>query len=274
MASSEQDAVSSLLVVPEQAYLGGLNPFRETEDCLTHVAELHHPHHGPGRYFVKHYLEGSSPTKGLVNEVCGYLLAGAAGLPLPDRALLLELPAQRIAEMHPDYAGRIRGERIVVWTTSDTGGEPLPKDREDAGVLLRPWKQLGDLIAFDSWVLIPDRSAANLARRRNRQIVVIDHGHLAGSVRWVADMLPVADDYRHPFLDLWRPGQAPDALNQRIIVAAEQHTECLAAVEVELSRLMAPLLADDEDRIALLRFLKERAHSSPARMKRVLQMLA
>jgi hypothetical protein len=266
--------VSSILVVGQQAYLAGLNPFRESEDSLTHVAALHHPVHGPGRYFLKHYVQGPLPSKGLANEVCGYLLAAAAGLPLPNHALIIELPAERMIEMHPTYAARIPDATVLAWATSDVGGEALPRDSEAANALLRRWGQLPELISFDTWLVIPDRSTENLARRRDRRLVVIDHGHLAGSVRWHADMLPLDDDPRHPFLDLWRPAPPPDEVNQRVIVAAERHAACLEKAKAELSRLMEPLLADSGDRIALLRFLQERANSSPARMKRVLQMLA
>lgn len=87
-------------------------------------------------------------------------------------------------------------------------------------------------------------------------------------------MLPTFDERRHPFLDLWRLGQVPSEINQRIIVASEGHTASLARAEPDLNRLMEPLLDRPEDRIALRTFLEERAKSSPARMKRVLHMLA
>ena len=264
----------SIQVVSEQAYLGGLNPFRESEDCLTHIADLRHPASGPGRYFVKHYLEDQVPSKGLVNEVCGYTLAAAVGLPLPDDALIVELPAERIVEMHEAYAGRVGSGRVLVWATRDTGGEPLPRDPEAAANLLRPWSGLAKLIAFDSWVLIPDRSPENLARRRNRQLVVIDHGHLAGSVCWDAGLLPVGEERPHPFLSTLWGSRMPDKINQGIVFAAEAHAECLARAEPELNRFVEPLLGSAGDRIALLSFLKERADSSPDRMKRVLRMLA
>jgi hypothetical protein len=266
--------VDRILFVREQAYLGGVSLVQESDDCLTHLADLHHPERGQGRFYVKHYLDDPTPTKGLVNEVCGYLLAGAAGLPVADQALIVELPSERIAEMHPDYASRLPGTNVPVWASRDIGGRQLPHDTELASQLLRGWPDIGDLIAFDSWVVIPDRSAANLARRGLRNLVLIDHGHLAGSVRWQADLLPVSEERPHPFLALWGPGLPPGAVNQRIILAAERHEAVLEAAMPELNRFLESLLADPGDRIALHRFLQERANSSPARMKRVLQMLA
>jgi hypothetical protein len=266
--------LTPIQVVREQAYLAGLNPIHESEDCLTHAAVVHHPVHGPGRYFVKHYLEGRLPSKGLANEVFGYILAEAAGLSVPEQALIVQLPRERVTEMHAAHATRVSGMSLLAWATLDVGGEALPRDLDVASESLRAWKALPDLIAFDSWVVIPDRSAANLVRRRNRQLVVIDHGHLAGSVCWEGGMLPITEERRHPFLDLWRPGQIPSEVNQRIIVAAEAHADSLARAEPDLNRLMEPLLDRPGDRIALRTFLQERAKSSPARMKRVLHMLA
>lgn len=189
---------------------------------------------------MKHYLQGALPTKGLTNEVCGHILAGATGLPVPDQALIVELPAERVAEMHPEYVSRVRGPKVALWATRDVGGRPLPPDPNLAGPSLRLWPALPDLIAFDTWVVIPDRTAANLARRRNRQLVVIDHGHLAGSVCWEADMLPFSDERPHPFLALWH--RTPGEVNQRIIVAAERLEDCLAKAEPELNRFLEPLL--------------------------------
>lgn len=266
--------MATIHFVRQQAYLAGVNPIRESEDCLTHAAVMHHPVHGAARYFVKHYPDGSLPSKGLANEVVGYILAEVAGLPVADHALIVQLPRERIAEMHPAYASRVSGMNVLAWATLDVGGEALPRDSDLANVSLRAWKALPDLIAFDSWVVVPDRSPSNLVRRRNRQLVVIDHGHLAGSVCWEGGMLPTFDERRHPFLDLWRLGQVPSEINQRIIVASEGHTASLARAEPDLNRLMEPLLDRPEDRIALRTFLEERAKSSPARMKRVLHMLA
>lgn len=259
--------------VREQAYLAGVDAVHESTDCLTHIAEIHHPAHGPGRYYLKHYLEGPRGSKGLANEVCGYILAEAVGLPVPDQALILELPTERIVEMHPQYGAQIRDAKAAVWATLDVGGRPLPRETDLAAAALRAWTALPDLIAFDSWVVVPDRSAANLARRRNKQLVVIDHGHLGGSICWEPDMLPTDEERRHGFLDLWG-GRVPDEVNQSIIVAAEGHEARLEKAMPELNRFMESLLDSPRDRIALLQFLQERANSSPARMKRVLRMLA
>jgi hypothetical protein len=274
MAGGDRRAMPSIHLLREQAYLAALNPVRETDECLTHVAAIHHPVAGVGRYFVKHYLEGGRLSRGPVNEICGYLLAAEAGLPVADRALLLVLPADRLREMHPGRAMTAGAANVLAWATADVGGLALPPNSELSDNQLRAAPIAAPLIAFDSWLVVRDRSAGNLARRRNGQIVVLDHGHLGGSVFWDAEMLPTDDESRHPFLALWPAGQIPDEVNQRIIVAAEGHTSCFERALPELNRWMEPLLADARDRIALLRFLQERAISSPARMKRVLQMLA
>ncbi|MGQ0654168.1 MAG: hypothetical protein ACT4P4_18205 [Betaproteobacteria bacterium] len=265
--------MTSIPIVGDQAYLLGLNPVQETGDCLTHVAGLHHPTHGRAHYFVKHYIDGPGRTRGIANEVCGYLLAEAAGVPLAGPAMLVELPSKRIQEMHPARAAGMPGESVLAWAIEDAGGEALPRSIAAAAEPLRRWPFIGALIAFDAWVVIPDRSPENLVRTRSRQIVSIDYGHLGGSLYWQSELLPIHDEARHPFLSLWQPGGVPDEINQRIIMAAEGHAACLERARPQLDQMMEPLLGDAEDRIALLRFLEERARSSPARMKRMLDML-
>lgn len=260
--------------VREHAYLAGIRTIHESAECLTHLAQLHHPEHGTDQYYLKHYLDGALRSKGLMNEVCGHILANAAGLPLAGHPLLVQLPAELIGDMHPDWAARIGTSSVLAWATLDVGGPALPRSGERVDELLRRWGPLGDLIAFDSWVVIPDRSSVNLARRRDRQMVVIDHGHMAGSVFWTSDTLPLHDDRRHPFLSRLWVGQVPEATNQRIIVAAEGQADCLERAEPELIRWADALPGGEGDRIALLEFLNVRAKDSPARMKRVLHLLA
>ena len=265
--------LTDIKVVPAEAYLAGVNVVHENDDCLTHVARVHHPGFGARLFYLKHYPENPLISRGLANEVCGYLLASAAGLPVPSNPLIIALPRERLTEVHPQYAHRLRNDVLFAWATEETGGSPLPADLEFAGAALRKWQYVGDLVAFDTWAAIPDRTPRNLARRRNRQITVIDHGHLGGSVRWIPDLLPVDEDRRHPFLDLWPSGQVPDEVNQRIMVAAEQHPACMQRIAPELNHWMGRLMANSGDTMALVDFLTKRADASQARMRRILELL-
>lgn len=263
---------SGIAVVGAGAYLAGIRPVRESGDCVTHLARLRYPAQRPGNFYLKHYLEDRAPaSKGLVNEVCGNVLARSAGLATPVAPLILTLPREHLAGMHPAFAARI-SDPAVLWGTAAVDGPQLPADPDLAGNLLRRWKQLGDLIAFDTWV-VPDRSPANLVRHRNGEIVLIDHGHLAGSVRWLAELLPTAEERPHRFLALWQTQRIPDELNQRIMVAAERHKECFSRAERELNHWLGVLPIDSGDRMALLEFLHKRAGDSDDRMKRVLGLI-
>lgn len=264
---------SAIGVVGAEAYLAGVESIRQSDDCLTHLAQLRFPSEGARNFYLKYYLEDREPkSKGLVNEVCGYVLARSAGLLVPNRPIILALPRERIAEMHPAFASRVR-DPAIVWGTAAVDGRHLPADPEIANGLLRKWKQLAELIAFDTWTAIPDRSSGNLVRRRNGEIVVIDHGHLAGSVRWLAELLPVAEARAHRFLTIWQTARIPDEINQGIMIAAERHRDCFSRAEHELNHWLAVLLNDSGDRIALLKFLQERADDSDNRMRRVLGLI-
>lgn len=265
--------MSAIQVVGAEAYLAGLNVVHETDECLTHIAQVHHPAHGSRICYLKYYLDDRAPTKGLVNEVCGYILAESAGLSVPENPLILMMPSERFGEMHRAYARRLpHGSELAVWVTEQVRGQTLPPNMEQAADLLRRWKGLPELIAFDTWVLNADRSASNLLHRRNRDMVLIDHGHLAGSVRWTPDLLQPEADPRHPFLALW-DGRIPDTINQGIMRAADRHTDCFHQAEAELKRWTSALLDDSEDTIALLGFLNKRADESQDRMRRILRLL-
>lgn len=263
----------AIQVVGAEAYLAGLNIVQETEECLTHIAQVHHPAHGRCTCYVKCYLEDRGPSKGLVNEVCGYILAEQAGLSVADNPLILVMTPDLLAQMHPRHAARLpRGGDVAVWVTGQVTGQILPADTERASTLLQRWKRLPDLIAFDTWTLVSDRSAGNLLHRRNGDIVVIDHGHLAGSIRWSADLLQPDADPRHPFLALWG-GELPDSINQGIMRAAEQHVDCFRRAEPQLKHWTGALPVDSRDTMALLDFLKKRADESQDRMRRILRLL-
>jgi hypothetical protein len=266
--------VSEIQVVGAEAYLAGLNLAHESEECLTHIAQLHHPTHGPLNTFVKYYFEDRGPQKGLINEVCGHILAHQAGLPVPPRPLIVLLPAERIAGMHPAYAARIGREQKAVWATERVSNATmLPHGEDEAAELLREWDSLPDLIAFDSWLVNADRSARNLLRRRNGQFVLIDHGHLAGGALWDADLMWPSQAFRHPFLrQLW-DGQVPSKIKQGIMAAADRHADCFVAAEAEIKHWLDVLGVNSRDRIALLDFLKERAEHNPAHMKKILGLL-
>jgi len=264
--------MSAIQVVGAQAYLAGLGVVHESVECLTHLAQVHHPAYGSRDFFVKYYFDDRGP-KGLVNEVCGYVLAENAGLSVPDSSLILMLPVDRLAEAHHAHARRLPiGPEVAVWATQMVPGPQLPPNMEEAADVLRNWKSLPQLIAFDTWVQNADRSAGNLIRRGKGDIVLIDHGHLAGSVFWTPELLQPDADPAHPFLALWGGG-IPDAINQGIMRAAEGHADCFHRAEAELKSLTSALLDDSGDRIAILDFLEKRADGSPDRMRRILRLL-
>jgi len=175
--------------------------------------------------------------------------------------------------MHRAYARKLpKVPEAAVWVTEQDRGQTLPRNLEQASDFLRRWKSLSDLIAFDTWIQNAERSASNLLRRRNGDMVSIDHGHLAGSVRWTADLLQPDADPRHPFLGLWG-NQIPESINQGIMEAAGRHSKSYQQAEAELKKWAVTLLDDSGDTIAILQFLKKRADDSQDRMKRILRLL-
>ena len=263
--------MSAIQVVGAQAYLAGLSVVHESVECLTHLAQVRHPAYGTRNCYLKYYFQDRG-SKGLANEVCGHVLAEAVGLSVPENPLILTLPPNLLAQMHSRHAANIpAGADVAVWAVEQVRGQILPAGAEQAALLLRRWTQLPELIAFDTWVQNADRYPGNLIRRRNSSIVLIDHGHLAGSVRWAADLLQPDADPRHPFLSLWE-GTIPDSINQGIMEAAGKHAACYRRAESDLQHWLGFLLGEG-DRMALLDFLRKRADGSQDRMSRILGLL-
>jgi hypothetical protein len=263
-------STSIIQVLRSEAYLAALPYVHETDECLTHIAQLNHPALGTRDYYVKYYLPGAG-SKGVVNEVCGFILASEALLPVTERPVLMGLPSERIVEAHPEHARLVEAGDVVVWATQDAGTR-LPRAPALSDEIIRKWSLTPALIAFDTWLHIADRSADNLVRRPDGRLALIDHGHMAGSIRWDAHLITPDVDPRHPFLSLW-PRQIPEEANQRIMAAASGHAECWRRGKAQIQHWLGLLLDDGNDTIALLDFLEKRAASSPDRMKRVLNLL-
>lgn len=133
--------------------------------------------------FAKPFTPGDRYDATLIlNEVTGWLLARASGLPVPERAFfaqlnMAELPPYPGASSlpQPDADGRILC--FATQAVSNTAVRTLfPTDllaKEQAA-----WPRCDETIAFDEAIANPDRHLFNLLRRNASDFVLIDHGFL------------------------------------------------------------------------------------------------
>lgn len=142
-----------------------------------------------------------------LNEVTGWLLARACGLPVPERAFFAVLSLQEL----PPY---VQNKHTRPLPVADGDGHILCFATQDAGIsAVRPafateqllaeqtkWPHCNHTIAFDEAIANPDRHIGNLFRRRAHDFVLIDHGFLLRN--------------SSNFPQHWQPGVLASMLNQ------------------------------------------------------------
>lgn len=190
--------LSNIDFLHSDRYQATLEKAEDGKIGLTHKAEIIWPDGVNRDSWVKIYRKQFS--RGLVNEVIGYILAGTLDLPQPEHAGFLMYPTDWIDENHKNELSEIdlyRGYTIA-WVTSDTQGmnlriklenlESKPEElirlynlfKED----IKNWEKLPDLIAFDYAIHNEDRNLGNLLQLPNKKFCLIDHGEILTSSNW------------------------------------------------------------------------------------------
>ncbi|MBT9513298.1 MAG: hypothetical protein IV104_13205 [Acidovorax sp.] len=118
----------------------------------------------------------------MLNEVTGWLLARACGLPVPQKAFFIPLT---LAEL-PAYGGTAslppadENGHILSFVTQAVANTAI-RAVYDTELLVKEqsqWSRCDDTITFDEGVANTDRHAFNLLRRASGDFVLIDHGFL------------------------------------------------------------------------------------------------
>ena len=118
----------------------------------------------------------------MMNEVTGWLLARACGLPVPQKAFFIPLA---LAEL-PPYTGKARlphadGNGHILSFVTEAVANTAVRAVYDTELLVKEqsqWSQCDQTITFDEGVANADRHAFNLLRRASGDFVLIDHGFL------------------------------------------------------------------------------------------------
>lgn len=210
--------------------------------------------------YVKAFPPGS---RGVINEVTGWILAGTRRLAQPRRAWLLFLPWHILVSTWPDRD----------WGDPDPDGYPtfatlrlnssVPKARLDidnAGDMaeLRGWPKLADKIAFDEWTGNADSNAGNLIRLAAGRFAGIDHGEICGGQYWQAGALPGDAHAASKLWHLLTRDCTDQQLARRIIKSAELHAPTLHGSLPALYEFWLQVLHDHEI-TDLVRWLNRRA---------------
>jgi hypothetical protein len=265
-------ATESLLpfeVLPTVAYLAQFAVVRQTDDSFTHGALLSSPSSGKTEVFLKYYVEKAKPSRGLVNEAVGYLLAKSCGLPVPARAFVVDVSGERLLEAHPALQGLVSAAHSYpCWATSVVPGTLVSPNHRLVIEILRKWNFLSYMLAFDDWVANSDRTKANIVLTGKQTLTLIDHGHIGGSLYWMPDLLPIDESFRSPVAsELW-PKSWPASVVSQMVQRAAEHSNIFIAVKPRLRKVIDLLASDNQSANSLMEFLEARANSGYDRMKK------
>lgn len=222
-------------------------------EAVIHGA-FEHPQAGRIDAFAKFYR---TDGRGLVNEITGWLLAQAHGLPVPEHAFIALVPLDKLPIPLEGVVALARDQgwaHFPAFATSSAAPVAVQPVIETTALLdeLRRWPHLHSCVAVDERMANTDRHARNLVRRGLRDFVAIDHGRLAWTPlqpEWtaatVADSAALFDNRLSTIA--WGP--TPDAkAGSAVLASAAVLTRPDQALAAELAFWWATLVPDAHDR--------------------------
>ncbi|MGY5450988.1 HipA family kinase [Agarivorans sp. MS3-6] len=251
-------------------YIAALEHTSDGMMAATHLANVKWLDNKAGRFYVKTY-----PTchpRGLINEIVGYLIAHAAGIPQPNKVALIQIPKDVVKH---NFKGEFSftGDYCWGWASEDSG--PTPNTYLKVGDMtgykqclesLKNWDALPILLAFDDWVANQDRNTGNITIKSRNDFRIIDHGNVPVSEAWTKDCLVVDRVYENKLLDGLYDHNYPLPMSSKLIESTKAHSKIYEQVRLEIKK-WSDILLDSSDSEHLRHFLEARARLSVARMK-------
>ena len=247
----------------------------------THIASLNINGHST-EFFIK--LFKTSERFGISNEITGYLLAQASGIPVPEFACLVSIPDRVMHDLNldpKDYNDGVAfGVSKVNGTTPATYWNlNLIPECTSLMTIIASWDKVNDLICFDDWVANLDRNIGNIVVNGHNDISIIDHSNMPYDLCWNKSQL----NHKEHLLDRNKILQAikyfknynsgiplPDSVS--ICKANDKHFASLLSVERELDFWWSYFLP--KDHVDSLRsFFIDRANHGADRLRSNLGLL-
>ncbi len=215
----------------------------------------------------------------LVNEVTGYLLGKACGLPVPNKAGFIKTPTDVFPQGEPlnpfeEWAF------VVISVPGDSPGsfynENLISECKALMNLIANWSKVSDTIAFDDWTANEDRNLGNAIIAGKDEVYLIDHSNLPIRLCWAANDLDPSYQAKSALVqNLNWAESTPLPIKAKISTAAKTHKDSFKSILEELSAWWDVFLgADPNRRKALESFLSTRANQGPSRISQNYNMLA
>ncbi len=239
------------------------------------IATFSHPSHGAIEAFCKPYHEQS---KGLFNEIVGFLIIKNHQLPQPRHAFLAVLSTQSIPSIKRQakrqYAWLNDYENVICFCTARLDGhsaaihlnEPINPDLEDALIKeVTAWREYPAAIVNDEIIAHTDRHLNNLIRLKSGDFALIDNGRLISenSENWQLFQLNKNKQYRNLLYDLL-PSHTEK--RKKIIENCMNSASIFAKIDAEIEKEIvhwAGLLLPSDALMPYLEFQKYRKENAP-----------
>lgn len=203
----------------------------------------------------------SERALGVVNELTGYLIAKACSLPVPSRAGIVQLNQDLIEQLQIKNCSN--GVYRYAFAISESPGRspnsiyenlPLPVMLEATREVLKGWRGISPLIAFDDWAANQDRNLGNFLIDGKGEIFIIDHSNMPVDICWTHTTLDPYVSYQNKLMQIMTyDGQVP--IEEGFVIrAAERHPDVYNMVKDELAIWWKAFLGQDYDRRAALEF--------------------
>ena len=258
-------------ILSAEKYIAPLQSTQDGKMAFTHLANVKWLDNKPLRFYVKVYPKDK--PRGLINEITGYLLAYALGIPQPQKVGMIQLPKEVIAKEHHSKFDVI-DDCIIGWLSEESGITPNTylsirdlSEFEKTLHKLELWPHLPNLIAFDDWVANQDRNTGNITIQGTSEFKIIDHGNVPVSESWTKNCLVSEKNYRNVLMELFSLDgfRLPESV--AIANASKAHLPAFIEVRDELDRWWKIFLEPDCHK-KIHEFMAQRAEYSLERIKK------
>lgn len=262
---------TTIEVLGQSSFKSVLSRPNEGLMALTLLCLIDWPDGQQRQCFVKIFAQEQSI--GVFNEILGYLLTKAEGLPVAPKSGLLILPDALKAQINIPVAS-------VAFVTSRIDGRS-PSSFHSVGDALRfealcnvlnNWEKLHHAIAFDEWVANQDRNLGNVIIGSNNSVTLIDHSNMPVDLLWTSEMLDTSIEPRNVLGEFFRKtATLPQKLD--ILRGATQQKSSLSLVMDEVVYWAEQMLPENQ-KDKLITFLATRAEQSNLRLSKKFGVLA
>lgn len=213
-----------------------------------HRAEMRDEH---GKTFTAYVKAFPTNSKALANEVAGWLLCRALGIPCPPRAYLCLVPIRKLRKLFPDrrWPGR-DDDAHPCFATEDMHNAPVTLISETDSLAWRAqvqqWPHLPAAIALCHWLHNIDSNPGNLLHIPPNDFALIDHADIFGGQKWDHRSIKQLGHLHNKLLYLSYGNLPPPPVITEIEASAKKHAHAWQSVKDAIIEWWQDLLKNKE----------------------------